>query len=210
MSNVAAVFRGNSHEKQFDPKDKDQPSNSNRKPAASITKAASKQSYYTIRFFVDRDRIDDAYRAYAYFRWVDDFLDQENIQKSERIAFVERQQMFMECCYLDVPPCDLTAEETMLADLIRSDHRTNSGLQAYIRNLMAVMRFDAYRRGRPISQSELTEYTRYLSTGVTEALHYFIGHDQPSLHRNTRYLAATGAHIILIWCGAIYLNTATG
>jgi large subunit ribosomal protein L18 len=43
--------------------------------AASITKAASKQSYYTIRFLVDRDRMDDAYRAYAYFRWVDDIID---------------------------------------------------------------------------------------------------------------------------------------
>ena len=44
-------------------------------PAASITKAASKQTYYTIRFLVDRDRVDDAYRAYGYFRWVDDVLD---------------------------------------------------------------------------------------------------------------------------------------
>ena len=44
-------------------------------PASSITKAASKQTYYTIRFLVDRERVDDAYRAYAYFRWVDDVLD---------------------------------------------------------------------------------------------------------------------------------------
>ena len=44
-------------------------------PASSITKAASKQTYYTIRFLVDRERVEDAYRAYAYFRWVDDVLD---------------------------------------------------------------------------------------------------------------------------------------
>ncbi len=43
--------------------------------ASSITKTASKQTYYTIRFLVDRDRVDDAYRAYAYFRWVDDVLE---------------------------------------------------------------------------------------------------------------------------------------
>ena len=46
-------------------------------PASSITKAASKQTYYTIRFLVDRERVDDAYRAYGYFRWVDDVLDAE-------------------------------------------------------------------------------------------------------------------------------------
>jgi hypothetical protein len=43
--------------------------------AASITWAASKQTFYTIRFLADRGRVRDAYRAYAYFRWVDDRLD---------------------------------------------------------------------------------------------------------------------------------------
>ncbi len=40
--------------------------------AASITKAASRQTFYTVRLLADRDLLDDAYRAYAYFRWVDD------------------------------------------------------------------------------------------------------------------------------------------
>ena len=47
--------------------------------AASITKAASKQTYYTIRFLVDRERVKNAYRAYAYFRWVDDTLDEDSV-----------------------------------------------------------------------------------------------------------------------------------
>jgi hypothetical protein len=36
--------------------------------AASITRNASKQTYYTIRYLVDDGLVDDAYRAYAYFR----------------------------------------------------------------------------------------------------------------------------------------------
>lgn len=47
-------------------------------PASSIAKAASKQTDYTIRFLVDRARVDDAYRAYGYFRWVDDVLDSDS------------------------------------------------------------------------------------------------------------------------------------
>jgi len=43
--------------------------------ASATTKSASRQTYYTIRFLVDRQRVEDAYRAYAYFRWVDDVLD---------------------------------------------------------------------------------------------------------------------------------------
>jgi hypothetical protein len=36
--------------------------------ASLITKAASKQTYFTIRCLVDRERVDDAYRVYGYFR----------------------------------------------------------------------------------------------------------------------------------------------
>ena len=35
--------------------------------AASVTKEASIQTYLTIRYLVDTQLVDDAYRAYAYF-----------------------------------------------------------------------------------------------------------------------------------------------
>jgi phytoene/squalene synthetase len=162
---------------------------------ALITKAASKQTYYTIRFLADRDRTLNAYRAYAYFRWVDDSLDEKISTRAEQIAFLERQQALMNDCYQGARLHDLSAEERILMDLIRSDQESCSGLQSYIRNMMAVMAFDADRRGRLISQHELTEYSRHLSTAVTEALHYFIGHDEPPPRIPTRYLAVTGAHI---------------
>jgi phytoene/squalene synthetase len=60
---------------------------------------------------------------------------------------------------------------------------------------MAVLVFDAYRRGRLISQQELDEYSRWLATSVTEAMHYFIGHDCASPRTEARYLAVTAAHI---------------
>ncbi len=163
--------------------------------AAAITRTASKQTYYTIRFLVDNCLAQDAYRAYAYFRWVDDWLDQEARPQTERLAFVKRQQVLMNGCYRGQPPAELTPEERLLADLIRCDTEQNSGLQAYIRNMMAVMAFDAGRRGRLILQAELDEYTRWLAVAVTEALHYFIGHNCASPHGKRRYLAVTGAHI---------------
>lgn len=163
---------------------------------AAITKAASKQAYYTIRFLVDRERTLDAYRAYGYFRWVDDWLDERVAEKSERIAFVERQQRLIESAYCGQHLPELAVEEQMLIDLIRSDREPNSGLQTYIRNLMAVMAFDADRRGRLISQQELDNYTRNLAVAVTEALHYFIGHDASPVSSEARYFSATAAHII--------------
>jgi len=163
--------------------------------AAAITWAASKQTYYTVRFFVDRDLVQDAYLAYAYFRWVDDQLDHDGMDEPGRLAFVERQKAIIEHCYRGKRLFRLTDEENLLINLIRGDRCENSGLQAYIRNMMAVMAFDARRRGRLVSQQELATYTHWLAKAVTEALHYFIGNQGKSPHNEARYLAATAAHI---------------
>jgi hypothetical protein len=164
-------------------------------PASAITKAASKQTYYTIRYLVDRTRVDDAYRAYGYFRWVDDILDANSGAASERSAFLERQKSLLEKCYQREAPQDVNFQEKMLVELVRHDQEMNSGLQIYLRNMMQVMDFDARRRGRLISQVELNEYTRWLATAVMECIHFFIGHDDFAPHDETRYLAVSGAHI---------------
>src|SRR5512143_1186945 len=164
-------------------------------PASTITKTASKQTYTTIRFLVDRQRVDDAYRAYAYFRWVDDVLDADSGSASERRVFLERQKSLLEKCDRGEPPRDANIQEKMLVELVQRDHEKNSGLQIYLRNMMLVMDFDARRRGRLISQVELNEYTRWLASAVTEALHYFIGHSCFAPHDETRYLAVSAAHI---------------
>jgi phytoene/squalene synthetase len=173
-------------------------------PASLITKAASKQTYYTVRFLVDRDRVDDAYRAYAYFRWVDDVLDENSgsgsissvFEKTERRSFLERQKILLEKCYQGESPREANIHENMLVELVQGDLDKNSGLQSYLRNMMLVMDFDVRRRGRLISQAELSEYTRWLATAVTEALHYFIGHDRFAPNDDARYLAVSAAHII--------------
>ena len=164
-------------------------------PASLITKAASKQTYYTIRFLVDRQRVDEAYRAYGYFRWMDDVLDADSGSASERMVFLERQKSLLEICYRGEMPRDANIQETMLVELVQHDQEKNSGLQAYLRNMMQVMDFDAKRRGRLISQLELNEYTHWLATAVTEALHHFIGRGEYTPHDERRYLAVSAAHI---------------
>lgn len=165
------------------------------KLAADITRSASKQTYYTIRLFADRERVADAYRAYAYFRWVDDVIDGEMGLSEERTAFANRQKALLEACYRHEIPENLCAEEWMLVDVIHHDTEKNSGLQTYLRDMMDVMVFDARRRGQIISQVELFEYSHKLAKAVTEALYYFIGHDDPSPRHEARYHAVTAAHI---------------
>jgi phytoene/squalene synthetase len=163
--------------------------------ASSITKAASKQTYYTVRFLVDHDRVEDAYRAYAYFRWVDDVLDADSGSTADRRIFLERQKSLLESLYRGESPRDVDIQEEMLVELVQRDQEKNSGLQSYLRNMMLVMGFDARRRGSLISQVELNEYTRWLAIAVTDNLHQFIGHGEYAPHDETRYLAVSGAHI---------------
>jgi len=165
--------------------------------AAAITLSASQQTYYTIRFLADRERVSDAYRAYGYFRWVDDVIDtQAATEPGAGIAFARRQKSLLDACYRGESPEIQHPEERMLVDMVRNDTEKNSGLQIYLRNMMDVMLFDAGRRGQTVSQAELSDYSHKLAVAVTEALYYFIGHDDPSPNHSARYLAVTGAHIV--------------
>ena len=177
------------------------PSEAYLKLPASITKAASKQAYYTIRYLVDPDRKVAAYRAYAYFRWVDDWLDRPVSERAERLAFVRREQQIVDLAYQTCPApmrcdwCDLSPEERLLVDLIHSEDRCADGLRSYISNMMAVMAFDANRRGRLVTERELERYTQHLSVAVTDALHFFIGHQYAPPPSQARYFPAMAAHI---------------
>jgi len=162
---------------------------------ASITRTASQQAYYTIRLLVDRERRLDAYRAYAYFRWVDDWLDQRTLAQAQGLAFLQRQQRLVTCGYRGEWPDDLLPEERLVVDLIRSNPDERSGLHSYIDNMMAVMAFDATRRWRLVSARDLEQYTLDLATAVTDALHYFIGHERAPSDAPARYFPAIGAHI---------------
>jgi phytoene/squalene synthetase len=169
--------------------------------AATITKAASRQTYYTIRFLVDRPRMADAYRAYAYFRWVDDCLDGGSgcaeVRRAERLAFVDRQQALLEACLHNGRPQPACREEAMLLDLLQRNDPEDLELRSYLRQMMRVMAFDARRRGRLITGQELNDYTRSLAIAVTDAMHHFIGHTSGGAPDDAdRNRAVTGAHIL--------------
>lgn len=163
--------------------------------AASITRKASTQSYYTIQLLADRPLKADAFRAYAYFRWLDDRLDDRASDSGAPADLVERQKRLLRQAYAGESPTGISSEEQLLVELVQNSRRPNNGLQAYIHHMLAVMSFDARRRGCLVGGSEIVEYSRHLATAVTEALHFFVGHDTASPVSENRYLAATAAHI---------------
>ncbi len=163
--------------------------------ARRITWASSKQSYLTARLLADRDLADDCLRAYAYFRWADDRIDDELQDPVARAAFIQRQKSLIDRLYRGELPSGLLPEEGMLADLIAHDRGAESGLRSFIRNFMAVIEFDAYRHGRAVSRREMARYTSTLATAVMDGLQYFIGNGHAYPLTPDRNLAVTGAHI---------------
>ncbi len=164
--------------------------------AVAITRAASAQTYTIIRLLADRERVADAYRAYAYFRWVDDRLDDAATSAAGRAAFLARQQALLDAAYAGRRLPDLAPEETLLARLIAGDTEPDSGLQSYLRGMMAVMAIDVARRGRPISAAELDRHVETLAAAVADALYHFIDHDHRPPREPARYTAVRGANII--------------
>jgi len=163
--------------------------------AKNITFTGSKQTYYTARFMVDKDLVNDFFRAYAYFRWADDIIDVSSKSQDDRIAFITRQRQLIDGLYQKKPMIVQSVEEEILEDLIHNDREKSSGLQSFIRNMFAIIEFDANRKGRLISQDELSWYSNRLSRSVTDGLQYFIGNGYPYPTSANHYLAAIGAHI---------------
>lgn len=166
--------------------------------ARSITWRGSKQTYFTGRLLIDRDLVDDFFRAYAYFRWIDDVIDVSIQSDEERVAFIRLQRELIESLYDSGKPAELSQlsqEEEMLAALISHDKGEKSGLQSFIRNMFAIIEFDAYRKGRPVGQEELAWYTSRLAMSVTDGIQYFIGNGHPYPSGDERLSAAAGAHI---------------
>ncbi len=163
--------------------------------ARAITWEGSKQAYFTARLLIDAGLKDDFARAYAYLRWADDVVDDSARSKAQGISFIGRQTRLIDMLYLGERPADLAAEEQMLATLIGNDRGTDSGLQSFIRNMVAIIEFDAHRKGRLISEQELDWYTERVADSVTDGLEYFIGHEYSHPAGADRLLAVKACHI---------------
>ena len=164
--------------------------------ARSITWRASRLTYLIIHWLVDGGLADDAFRAYAYFRWVDDVLDAPGDERAARLAFLQRQRRLLSGLLSGLTPGSLLPQERILADLIGGCRHRHPGLRSYLERMMAVMEFDAGRRGLMITEIELDRYSQLLATAVMDAIAYFIGHGHRYPESPARTQAVVSAHII--------------
>ncbi len=165
------------------------------KIARKITLRGSLQTFITAFLLVDHYRINDFFLSYAYFRWIDDQIDIHLPSQDQRLLFIQRQADIIERAHLKVQFKDLTLEEGMIVRIINNDGFSESGLKSFVDNMFAIIKFDAYRKGKKISEAELNWYTNTLSKSVTDGIFYFIDNENIAPRNRTNYLLVRGAHI---------------
>lgn len=163
--------------------------------AETITRGSSFQTYVTIKLLVDKPLVLDCFKAYAYFRWLDDEIDIRCKTRKKRLDFIKRQKHIIQKSYLNKPLSDLTAEEKMIVALVSTNRNKKSKLGSFILNFFRIIEFDAYRKNTLISQKELTWYSKTLSIAVTDGIEYFINHRFSYPASTNHYRAGIGAHI---------------
>ena len=178
--------------------------------AAAVTRRASTQSYLTIRWLADAGYQADAFALYAYFRWLDDEVDERLTGRADRLALLARQRGILAAAQAGpgggdgpdgVLPPDTTPQERLLVRLARrasaaaDDGEAGEGLRTALGAMLDVLEFDAGRRGRPVTQADLDGYSRDLAVAVTETIHHCVGHGCRAPRDETRYVAVVGAHV---------------
>lgn len=165
------------------------------KLARQITWKSSKQTYCIGRLMADRHLVDDFYRAYAYLRWVDDIIDETDQTDEEQNCFIARQRKLVDDVFQGEFKGDVQPEEIILTDLVRNNPSPESGLESFIKNVFAIIEFDAQRKGRFINGQEFDWYIECLGKAVIDGLQYFIGNAHEYPDAANRYFAAKAAHI---------------
>lgn len=165
------------------------------KLAKSITWTASRQAYLTARLFVDRDKVDDFYLAFAYFRWLDDAVDDPSVNQETRLTLIKRQVELVAKLFQGDSPTAPTPEEDMVVQFVQHGRGTSERLKPFVDNMLSTIKFDAKRRGRLISEAELDEYCVRLAASVVDGLQYFIGSKHQYAESEDRLTAATAAQI---------------
>ncbi|MHA1994146.1 MAG: squalene/phytoene synthase family protein [Candidatus Hodarchaeales archaeon] len=163
--------------------------------ARSYVKESHKQTYLIILLMVDKKLTDECFKAYAYFRWLDNVVDENNLPQNEVRAIISRQKELINQLYNQEKIKPTSQEEEFLIDLIRKDRNENSYLQSYIRNFTSILEFDSTRKHKIVSNDKIRWYHQTVGKAVTDCIFHFIGNGAHYPESKKCYLAAEAAHI---------------
>lgn len=128
------------------------------KKAKDNVSGSNSFTFMLAKIIIPSKRINYFYCWYAYFRWVDNIADSNNIPLSERLLFINHQIDLIENIYIKNISIDLLEEEEkFLFFLISFDNENGKIIKEFIIQMLECIEFDIKRVGI-YSEAKQLEY----------------------------------------------------
>ena len=131
---------------------------------------------------------------YEYFREIDDYIDEADGDRDEKMRFLDQRIEFLDGIYRGDYTQPVVPLDREILKVVRYDLAKGSHLRAAILRMFEVFRFDAARKGRLITGSEILASSRALSHSFVEMLLYFV--NQGYEYKESDLLLAHACHLI--------------
>jgi phytoene/squalene synthetase len=164
--------------------------------ARRVTKETTSFGYWVGRAFFRPELNLILFTAYAYFRWLDDIIDQENISREAASRLVARQRSLTRAWYAGSDPFPSNQFEALLQGAIEYDRMSEYRLHHMIHCFLSALAWDAERRHTIVTQQDLDRYSLHLGRAYAEGLLFGLGLNPVcSDYRGPRDLCGTAAHL---------------
>lgn len=161
-------------------------------PDKELLKKHNIEAYLATKLFIRGKRGKLANLLYAYLRWVDDFVDDINIDKLKQKQFLLDQSRTINSLYNGNKPGTKNYFEGAISEVIKYDIKNGSGLRTVIHKMFEVFVFDIKRKNTFPHLEGLKEYSRKIGDAYTRALLFFLA---PTLSYKEEYsISAYASH----------------
>ncbi|MBN1693859.1 squalene/phytoene synthase family protein [candidate division WOR-3 bacterium] len=150
------------------------------------------EAYLAVKLFIRGERGRLANFLYAYLRWIDDYIDNIKIDKSEQKSFLQEQSKMINCLYDGNKFETKNYFEKAISGLIEYDIKNDFRLKTVLQKMFEVFNFDINRKKSIPHFEELNDYSKKIGDAYTRALLFFLA---PSLPYKEKFsLSAYASH----------------
>jgi phytoene/squalene synthetase len=152
------------------------------------------EAYLATKLFIRGKKGRLANLLYSYLRWVDDFVDDINIDRAEQKDFLLGQSKIINSLYKKDKPKIKNHLEKAVSEVVTFDIEKGCSLKSVIKEMFEVFDFDLKRKNSIPDFKEFNEYSKKIGDAYTRALLFFLA---PTLNYREKYsISAYASHQI--------------
>jgi phytoene/squalene synthetase len=172
------------------------------KEARSIAESTSPKATFILDRVVSKDKREYLNLSYAYFRLVDDFVDDPKTSVAEKREFIERQKNFVKSCWNNSAVEPQTKEEYFVYYFI--EYSLQNNLEKLIESIYGMIDSISWDVDRlsgdgVFSEEQLYNYGSMQSESVQNILYYFMSGNDPKEYKHDNLdLSITNTRMLML------------